>query len=90
MPARKLPRVITCSNCGEQNPERARFCLWRGSNLIGAPAPYGERKIVTVPFCEAVGSTGGVGDPEDLQAALATPRPPLGVRPLLEEMVRSS
>jgi hypothetical protein len=21
-PARKLPRVITCSNCGEQNPGR--------------------------------------------------------------------
>jgi hypothetical protein len=28
--------VTTCSNCGEQNPERARFCLRCGSSLTGA------------------------------------------------------
>jgi hypothetical protein len=70
-PARRLPRVIACSNCGEQNPERARFCLRCGSSLIGAPTPDEERKIVTVLFCEAVGFAGRTGDPEDLKAALA-------------------
>ena len=69
--ARKLPRVITCSNCGEQNPERAGFCLRCGSSLTGASTPDEERKIVTVLFCEAAGFAGRVGDPEDLKAALA-------------------
>lgn len=41
--ARKLPRVITCSNCGEGNPERARFCLRCGSSLTGASTPDEER-----------------------------------------------
>ena len=71
-PARKLPRVITCSNCGEGNPERARFCLRCGSSLIGTPTPEEERRIVTVLFCEAVGFAGRVGDPEDLKAGLAS------------------
>jgi hypothetical protein len=97
-----MPRVITCSNCGEQNPERARFSLRCGSSLIGAPTPEEERKIVTVLFCEAVGFAGRVGHPEDLKAALAPFHArlkrdvegyggrailsPLGVRPLLEEI----
>jgi hypothetical protein len=53
--ARKLPRVMTCSNCGAE-PERARFCLRCGSSLTGASTPDEESKIVTVLYCEAMGS----------------------------------
>src|SRR5207248_6569988 len=54
------------------NPERARFCLACGSPL-GAPANSEERKLVTVLFCDMVGSTARAEqlDPEDVRAILA-------------------
>ena len=91
-PARKLPRVITCSNCGEQKPERARFCLRCGSSLIGAPTPDEERKIVTVLFFEtappaaASWSPDGPATPSNGSGAPGAILSPLGVRPLLEEI----
>ena len=61
-----------CNKCGEENPERARFCLACGSPL-GAPAHSEERKLVTVLFCDMVGSTARAEqlDPEDVRAILA-------------------
>jgi class 3 adenylate cyclase len=48
----------TCSACGEENPERARFCQACGSALTDEALPGGSRKTVTVLFCDLVDSTG--------------------------------
>jgi class 3 adenylate cyclase/tetratricopeptide (TPR) repeat protein len=66
--------VGLCANCGEQNPERARFCLNCGSPLTeaapaGPPvAPEEERKLDTLVFVDLVGSTSLAEqlDPEDV------------------------
>jgi class 3 adenylate cyclase len=63
--------MIVCPNCGEENPERARFCLACGTAL--EPAPSGEeRKVVSVLFVDLVGFTAGAdrADPEDVRATL--------------------
>jgi hypothetical protein len=59
-----------CPACGEENPERARFCLNCGTALQEA-APRGreERKVVTVLFADLV----------DFHRARGAPRP--GGRP---------
>jgi class 3 adenylate cyclase/tetratricopeptide (TPR) repeat protein len=70
--------MVTCSNCGEENPERARFCLECGSPLAGAaPAappvvPDEERKLDTLVFVDLVGSTALAEslDPEDVLGLL--------------------
>jgi hypothetical protein len=50
--------VITCPNCGTENPERAKFCLECASPLGSASARQaGTRKLVTVLFADVVGST---------------------------------
>src|SRR5512135_3194455 len=48
--------VPTCSRCGEDNPDRGRFCLACGTPLTAAPARE-VRKTVTVIFADVVGST---------------------------------
>ncbi len=65
------PLVKLCPNCGEENPERARFCLNCATRLEGG-APTEERKVVTVLFCDLVGFTArsDKADPEDVKAAL--------------------
>ena len=45
--------MITCPNCGEHNPERARFCTACGTPLIARGSDE-ERKLVTVMFTELV------------------------------------
>ncbi|HZA84033.1 MAG TPA: adenylate/guanylate cyclase domain-containing protein, partial [Actinomycetes bacterium] len=62
----------TCASCGEQNPERARFCLRCGAALAGAPR-RGARKVVTVVVCDVSGSTalGERLDPESLGRVMA-------------------
>ncbi|HEY3182433.1 MAG TPA: histidine kinase N-terminal domain-containing protein, partial [Gaiellaceae bacterium] len=62
-----------CIKCGEENPERARFCLGCGTALATAPAHTEERKRVSVLFCDLVGSTARAEqlDPEDVRAMLA-------------------
>jgi class 3 adenylate cyclase/tetratricopeptide (TPR) repeat protein len=63
-----------CSACGQENPERARFC-----NSCGAPlgaeheAAREERKVVTVFFADLVGFTGRAEqlDPEDVRGMLS-------------------
>jgi class 3 adenylate cyclase/tetratricopeptide (TPR) repeat protein len=65
--------MSVCASCGEDSPARARFCPG-----CGAPLPeHGgglteERKVVTVLFCDLVGSTARAdgADPEDVQATL--------------------
>src|SRR3712207_5656725 len=49
---------IRCAACGEENPERARFCLACGTPLPADASPSSEtRKIVTVLFADMVGFT---------------------------------
>jgi class 3 adenylate cyclase/tetratricopeptide (TPR) repeat protein len=63
--------VKVCPNCGEENPERARFCLGCATRLE-AGGPSEERKVVTVLFCDLVGFTARSdrADPEDIKATL--------------------
>jgi class 3 adenylate cyclase/tetratricopeptide (TPR) repeat protein len=64
--------VTVCPSCGEENPERARFCLACGTELVAA-APIGEeRKVVSVLFVDLVGFTdrSDRADPEDVRATL--------------------
>src|SRR3982750_3851709 len=65
--------MVTCSVCGQDNPDGARFCLACGAAL-GAPEPLREeRKVVTVLFADLVGFTSRAEelDPEDVRAVLA-------------------
>jgi class 3 adenylate cyclase len=59
-----------CAACGYEAAETFKFCP-----ECGAAAPSGEehRKVVTVLFCDVVGSTplGESTDPETLRALLA-------------------
>jgi class 3 adenylate cyclase len=63
--------VLVCASCGHQNSDAARFC-----EACAAPLSAGSgerRKVVTVLFCDVVGSTalGESTDPEALRALLA-------------------
>jgi class 3 adenylate cyclase len=64
--------VAVCPKCGEENPERARFCLACGTQLAEAAAPREVRKTVSVLFCDVTGSTalGERLDPESLRRVL--------------------
>jgi predicted ATPase/class 3 adenylate cyclase len=64
--------MLTCANCGEQNPERARFCLNCGASLV-AEQRRGARKVVTVVVGDVSGSTalGERLDPESLGRVMA-------------------
>jgi class 3 adenylate cyclase/tetratricopeptide (TPR) repeat protein len=61
---------VRCGRCGEENPERARFCLACGEPLTGESKQ--ERKVVSVLFADLVGFTGRShdGDPEDVRDTL--------------------
>ncbi|MFN2470404.1 MAG: AAA family ATPase [Gaiellaceae bacterium] len=61
-----------CSVCGEENPERARFCLSCGHALAAETRAGEERKVVSVLFVDLVGFTGRSdrADPEDVRATL--------------------
>src|SRR5213083_1389827 len=65
----------TCANCGQENPDVARFCLACGQALEAEPAAgQDERRIVSVVFVDLVGFTARSEklDPEDV-AAILTP-----------------
>jgi class 3 adenylate cyclase/tetratricopeptide (TPR) repeat protein len=66
--------VARCPACGEENPERAKFCLECG-NALGLDASHPgleERKVVTVLFCDLVGFTAAsdAADPEDVRSRI--------------------
>src|SRR5215475_14337610 len=65
--------MTTCPSCGRENPEGSRFCNSCGAELAQEPAAREYRKVVTVLFCDLVGSTalGESTDPEALRALLA-------------------
>jgi class 3 adenylate cyclase/tetratricopeptide (TPR) repeat protein len=64
--------VQVCPRCGEENPERARFCLSCATPLGPASTASEERKIVSVLFVDLVGFTerSDRADPEDVRARL--------------------
>ena len=62
-----------CPHCGENNPDRARFCLACGTALPDAGVPPAQiRKNVTVVFTDLIGSTaiGDQLDPETLRRVM--------------------
>ncbi len=65
--------MITCANCGRENPAGAKFCNSCGSPLEERPQGLEEeRKVVTVLFADLVGFTARAEqlDPEDVRAIL--------------------
>jgi class 3 adenylate cyclase len=64
--------VSTCTHCGQENPDGAKFCNACGGPL-GEPGRVGEeRRIVSILFVDLVGSTARAEslDPEDVRAFL--------------------
>ncbi|MBA3734644.1 MAG: AAA family ATPase [Actinobacteria bacterium] len=66
--------MLTCPSCGSENAPEAKFCSECGTRLAPAVRPIEERKIVTIVFCDLVGSTGRAEqlDPEDVRAELSS------------------
>ena len=65
--------MVVCPSCGQENPEGSRFCNSCGAELAAAgPDAREYRKVVTILFCDVVGSTslGESTDPEALRALL--------------------
>src|SRR3979490_2929536 len=64
--------MLTCSVCGQDNPDGARFCLGCGAPL-GLAERREERKVVTGLFTDLVGCTSRAEqlDPEEVRAVLA-------------------
>jgi class 3 adenylate cyclase/predicted ATPase len=64
--------MVACPNCGRDNPEDARFCNACGAALAPEAPDLESRKVVTVLFCDLVGSTklGESTDPEALRARM--------------------
>ncbi len=63
---------MTCSSCGAQLPDGARFCPACGAGVADSPAAGEERKLATVLFADLVGSTALADseDPERVRALL--------------------
>ena len=66
--------MTTCRSCGQENPGGFRYCGACGAPLTeDAPGTREERKVVSVLFCDLVGSTARAErlDPEDVRALLS-------------------
>jgi class 3 adenylate cyclase/tetratricopeptide (TPR) repeat protein len=63
--------VPTCTACGHENSDAARFCEACGSTIENVAGE--RRKVVSVLFCDVVGSTALAesADPESVRALLA-------------------
>jgi predicted ATPase/class 3 adenylate cyclase len=57
-----FPQMVACPKCLEENPEGARLCHACGTPLDSAPVA--ARKMVTVLFCDVMGST-SLGEQQD-------------------------
>jgi class 3 adenylate cyclase/tetratricopeptide (TPR) repeat protein len=67
--------VITCTQCGRENPEAARFCNSCAASLDGGSQRARQvRKTVSIVFCDLVGSTalGERTDPEVLRELMSS------------------
>ena len=65
--------MLTCTTCGQENPEGSRFCNACGARLPDAETSgREERRIVTVLFADMAGFTARAErmDPEDVRAIL--------------------
>ncbi|HUG46869.1 MAG TPA: adenylate/guanylate cyclase domain-containing protein [Candidatus Limnocylindria bacterium] len=66
--------MVSCPRCGTENPSGFRFCgNCAGSLGIPPSTQVHRRKVVTVLFCDVVGSTrlGEQRDPETMRAIMA-------------------
>ena len=64
--------MITCSNCGEENPPKFRLCGFCGTPLQPEAPAQEVRKLVSILFCDLKGSTslGEALDPESLREVM--------------------
>ena len=64
--------MIACPNCGQENPDIAKFCLNCATAFERKPAGREVRKTVTVVFCDVSESTtlGEQLDPESLRRVM--------------------
>lgn len=64
--------VPICAQCGQENPEGAKFCNACGATLAAPERRGEERRIVSVLFVDLVGFTSRSErlDPEDVRAFL--------------------
>ena len=59
---------MRCATCGQDNPDRAKFCLECGASLTQTAEPVAEtRKVVTIVFADMAGST-AIGERLDSEA----------------------
>src|SRR5829696_1212055 len=69
-----MAEIRVCPKCGQENPERAKFCLACAAPLADVVAPRrDQRKVVTIVFCDLTGSTslGERLDSESLRQIMA-------------------
>ncbi|HEX5584286.1 adenylate/guanylate cyclase domain-containing protein, partial [Gaiella sp.] len=64
--------MAACPSCGRESADDARFCSACGAELALAEPQRESRKVVTVLFCDLVGSTalGESTDPEALRTRM--------------------
>ncbi|MEX2211578.1 MAG: AAA family ATPase [Gaiellaceae bacterium] len=64
--------TVVCPRCGEENPDRARFCMVCAEPLAPDTPAREERKVVSVLFVDLVGFTAAseAADPEDVRSRL--------------------
>jgi class 3 adenylate cyclase/tetratricopeptide (TPR) repeat protein len=64
---------VVCPSCGQETPEGFPRCANCGAPLAATAPAREERKVVTVLFCDLVGSTARAegADPEDVRALLS-------------------
>jgi predicted ATPase/class 3 adenylate cyclase len=65
--------MSACPSCGRELPGEFPFCQFCGAALVVQTPAREERKVVTVVFCDLVGSTARAEglDPEDVRALLS-------------------
>jgi predicted ATPase/class 3 adenylate cyclase len=66
--------MVTCPNCGTENPDGARFCNECARSLAAAFAARRERRVVSVLFADLVGFTSRSEalDVEDVEGLLSS------------------